>query len=85
MARLGSIKAHKWDRYHPQLLSLAAQQYMEKDQERKSHWFEAGEDVAIQGLLAGYNDERRVYIVTIDTPAEYAYIHDRWPLLVKAA
>lgn len=81
MARLGSIKAHKWDRYHPQLLSLAAQQYMEKDQARKSHWFEVGEDVAIQGLLAEYNNERRV----IDTSAEYAYIHDRWPLLVKAA
>jgi hypothetical protein len=37
---------------------------------------------AIQGLLANFGDESRVYVVTIGIPSEYHYIHDRWPRLV---
>jgi len=39
--------------------------------------------MAIQGLLAERDDEMRVYVVTINTPPEYAWIHDRWPILVR--
>ena len=56
---------------------------MEKDHERKSHWFDVTPGQAIQGLLANHGEESRVYAVTINTPAEYHYIHDRWPRLVE--
>ncbi|WP_292956690.1 hypothetical protein [Nitrosomonas sp.] len=39
--------------------------------------------MAIQGLLAERKEEKRVYVVTIDTPPEYAWIHDHWPRLVR--
>ena len=57
---------------------------MEKDHDKKSHWFEVPANQIIQGLLARHDDETRVYVVTTDTPAEYSYIHDRWPRLVSA-
>ena len=31
--------------------------------------------MAIQGLLAERDDEMRIYVVTINTPPEYAWIH----------
>jgi putative SOS response-associated peptidase YedK len=39
----------------------------------------------IQGLLAERDKEIRVYVVTIDAPPEYVWIHDRWPRLVRLA
>ncbi len=39
--------------------------------------------MVIQGLLAERNGEQRVYVVTVNTPPEYHWIHDRWPRLVK--
>ncbi|MBP6366449.1 MAG: hypothetical protein KBA82_04160 [Nitrosomonas sp.] len=33
--------------------------------------------------MAEIDDEMRVYVVTINTPPEYAWIHDRWPRLVR--
>ncbi len=35
--------------------------------------------MVIQGLLAERDKETRVYVVTIDAPLEYAWIHDPWP------
>ncbi|MDO8895400.1 hypothetical protein [Nitrosomonas sp.] len=56
---------------------------MEKDQGNQSHWIELDKRMVIQGLLAERDDEMRVYVVTINTPPEYAGIHDRWPRLVR--
>jgi hypothetical protein len=39
--------------------------------------------MAIQGLLATREEEIRVYVVTISTPLEYAWMSDRWPRLVR--
>jgi len=58
---------------------------MEKDHEGQSHWIPLDASMAIQGLLAKRNEEMRVYVVTINTPPEYAWIHDRWPRLVRLA
>jgi hypothetical protein len=38
---------------------------------------------AIQALLAERDGEQRVYVVTEETPAEYHWVHDRWPRLRK--
>lgn len=81
-ARLDSVKNGKWERFHPQPVLLAAQAFMEKDKERKSHWIDLLPGQTIQGLLASHENEIRLYVVTTDTPAEYDWIHDRWPRLV---
>lgn len=82
-AKLDSIKAGKWQRYHARPVLLPVHAFMEKDHERTSHWFDVQPGQVIQGLLANNGEESRVYVVTIDTPAEYHYIHDRWPRLVE--
>jgi hypothetical protein len=82
-ARLDSIQSGKWEHYHPRPVVLAVQSFMEKDHDRKSHWIEVPQGEAIQGLLAQVHGECRLYDVTEDTPAEYHWIHDRWPRLVK--
>lgn len=82
-ARLDSIKAGKWDRYHPVPVLLPANAFMEKDYEKVSHWFDVKADDVIQGLLTVHDDMARVYVVTTDTPEEFNYIHDRWPRVIK--
>ena len=56
---------------------------IEKDQDNQSQWIELDKRMVIQGLLAERDKETRVYVVTIDAPPEYAWIHDRWPRLVR--
>lgn len=56
---------------------------MEKDHDNQSHWIELDKRMVIQGLLAERDKETRVYVVTINTPPEYAWNHDRWPRLVR--
>ena len=81
-ARIDSIEAGKWDKYQPVLVPLLVQAFMEKDAEKKSHWFAVPPGKAVQGLLATWKDEQRIYVVTEPMPAEYAWLHDRWPRLV---
>ena len=82
-ARLNSIQSGKWKPWRPRPVLIVADQFMEKDQEKQSHWVELDKSMVIQGLLAERNNEQRVYVVTVNTPPEYAWIHDRWPRLVK--
>jgi len=82
-ARLDSINEGKWKRFHPKPVLLPVQSFMEKDHERKSHWIEVPQGEVVQGLLANFADQSRLYVVTTDTPDEYHWIHDRWPRLVK--
>lgn len=81
-ARIDSLESGKWARFHPIRVTLAVQAFMQKDAEGKSHWIEAPEGCAIQGLIAHAGEEERAYVVTHDTPPEYAWVHGRWPLLV---
>lgn len=82
-ARLDSVQAGKWQRFHPRPVLLPVQSFMEKDHERQSHWIDVPAGQLMQGLLATHEDQARVYVVTTDTPAEYHWIHDRWPRLVQ--
>jgi len=54
---------------------------MEKDAERVSHWFNVDNGCALECLVIGKDDERRVYVVTTTPPQEFAWVHDRWPLI----
>lgn len=82
-ARLDSIKEGKWQRFHPTPVLLPVNSFMEKDHEKVSHWFDLKSDEVIQGLLTVHEDIARVYVVTTDTPAEFSYIHDRWPRVIQ--
>jgi putative SOS response-associated peptidase YedK len=81
-ARLESVKTGRWKQFDPQPVKIPAKAYMEKDGEGRSHWFRLEPGEYIQGLVARIGDERRIYVVTIGTPAEFAHIHDRWPRIV---
>jgi len=82
-ARLDSVYAGKWDRYHPKPVKIQVKQFMEKDHEGNSHWFDVLEGQYIQGLIAKMDNERRVYVVTV-TPELPEAIHNRWPRILSA-
>jgi putative SOS response-associated peptidase YedK len=82
-ARLESVKSGRWKVFDPQPVKIPARSYMEKDGEGQSHWFPLQPDEYIQGLVARIGEERRVYVVTVNAPPEFAHIHDRWPRVVK--
>ena len=84
-ARIDSIKMGKWKPWHPRPVLIPAESFMEKDQEKQSHWITLAPGMAIQGLLAERDGKQRVYVVTEETPPEYHWIHDRWSRLRKIA
>jgi len=81
-ARLDSIYAGRWDKWFPRPVKLMVSQFMEKDIEGNSHWFDVTAGKWIQGLVASYGNERRVYVVTIAPEHEEA-VHDRWPRILS--
>ena len=84
-ARLESIKSGRWDAYESVPAKIPAKGYMEKDGEGQSHWFALEPGEYIQGLVASIGEERRVYVVTVSAPEQFAHIHDRWPRIVAAS
>ncbi len=80
-ARLDSIYAGRWDRYFPVPVKLPISQFMEKDVEGTSHWFDITKGKWIQGLIARDNHEQRVYVVTVEPEIEDA-VHERWPRIL---
>jgi hypothetical protein len=96
-ARQQSVLDGKWDRYCPEFVTLAGQSFMEKEKvptsdplhpnrkpTRKSHWFNIEPGKAIQALIAHVGNEKRLYVVTVPLPEEFAWLeHDRWPALFK--
>ena len=86
-AKLSTVQAGGWAKYHPRRGFVMAQRFMEKEgrpgeRDRASHWFDVPEGHALECLVIGEGEQRRVYVVTTEPPAEDAWIHDRWPLIV---
>ena len=61
---------------------LPVKSFMEKDLEGHSHWFDLTRGQWIQGLVARYQYERRIYVVTIEPELAEA-VHDRWPRIMS--
>jgi putative SOS response-associated peptidase YedK len=80
-AKLETVERGGWEKYHPQRVFGFIQRYMEKDAERTSHWFDLEPSFALDCLLIGEGDAQCLYIVTTAAPPEFAWIHDRWPLV----
>jgi len=81
-ARLDSIYAGRWDKWFPVPVKLPVKQFMEKDIQGNSHWFDITKGQFIQGLIARDKYEQRVYVVTI-TPEFEDAVHNRWPRILS--
>jgi hypothetical protein len=81
-ARLESIYEGRWVRWRPTPVKLGVSQFMEKDIEGSSRWFDITPGKWIQGLVAHWDKERRIYVVTI-TPETEDAVHQRWPRILS--
>ena len=82
-ARLDSIHQGRWNKYFAKPVKLAVSAFMEKDIEGTPHWYPIIKGQYLQGLLAQYGGERRIYVVTI-TPQREDSLHERWPRIIMA-
>jgi len=86
-ARLNSIKTEKDNRWHlylPKPVQIPVDKFMEKDFEGKACWYEVTKGKCMQGLLAQYDSEYRLYIVTID-PEDLSTAHYKWPHIITCS
>ena len=81
-ARLDYIYTGRWDRWFPVPVKLPIKQFMEKDLEGHTRWYDLTRGQWIQGLVARINYEPRVYVVTVEPELADA-VHDRWPRLIS--
>lgn len=79
-ARLESIDQGVWKKWSPTPVKIIVDRFMEKDLDRISHWFDMKPGEWIQGLVAHRDDERRVYVVTVESEPDA--IHHRWPRIL---
>ncbi|HHG4904337.1 TPA: hypothetical protein ACPWGP_003377 [Pseudomonas aeruginosa] len=80
-ARISSIEDGRWEKYGPTRVRIPAQRFMEKDEEKVSHWFDLEPSQVIEGLVIGEIEQQRVYVITTEAPQEQSWVHDRWPLI----
>ncbi len=81
-ARLDSIYTGRWDRWFPVPVKIPLKSFMEKDLEGHSHWYDLTRGQWVQGLVARYQYERRLDVVTVTPELEDA-VHDRWPRIMS--
>ena len=65
-----------------QIARLPVKSFMEKDLKGHSHWYDLTRGQWIQSLVARHQQERRIYVVTIEPELAEA-VHDRWPRIIE--
>ncbi len=78
-ARLDSIQSGKWDRYQPRPVKIPLTRYMERDSRGAPCWIKVGPGQHLQGLVATWQGEQRLYVVTVETPKKFRHVQQRWP------
>ena len=78
-ARLDSIKMGNWARFSHIPVRIPTERYMERDSRNKPYWVKAKPGGTLQGLVATWQGQHRVYVVTVDTPPEFQHVQPRWP------
>ena len=81
-ARLEGIHEGRWDRWLPIPVKVPVKSFMEQDIEGHSHWHDLTKGQWLQGLVARYRHERRVYVVTIE-PQMADAVYGRWPRIMS--
>ena len=82
-ARFESLSKAYWTRWDPEPLLLHPHRWMEKDPQRRSHWFLLEPDQGIHLLRLRAAPGTPVYVVTIPSPPDFQEIHDRMPRIVE--
>lgn len=80
-AMLPAIYKGRWNQYSPKPVRLLVEKFMVMDYENHPHWYEVVSGQWIQGLLAHYEQEYRVYIVTFIPERLDLYFH-YWPRIM---
>lgn len=81
-AKLTHIQAGVWDRFNPRSVKLSVMAFAERDVTGQEQWFPVTSGQFIQGCVASFESERRVYVVTLDcAPDETEF--ERWPRVVS--
>jgi hypothetical protein len=87
-ASLESIQAGEWLSYDPAPVKIVASRFLMISRWHVPRHFPLGRGEYIQGLLANVLRFRRVYVVTVPTPGEYADDfpdgYPGWPRIVSA-
>jgi hypothetical protein len=72
----------KWDRYQPKAVKIPMDRYMERDSKNKPYWVKTEPEQVLQGLVATWQGEQRIYVVTVETPTEFQHVQPRWPRVI---
>jgi len=80
-AHIDTIRAGDWDGYFARAVKIAATGFIERNVESHPQWFPVTGGQWLQGLLARYDNEYRVYVVTL-TPRDLNSAYQRWPRVV---
>lgn len=78
-ARLESIQSNKWDHFAPRPVKIPVDRYMERDQKGRPYWVKVEPGQFLQGMIATVGGDQRIYVVTVETPPEFAHVQPRWP------
>jgi hypothetical protein len=81
-ARLASVQKGAWNKFFPRPVKLSLLGFMMMDGEGQPQWFDMVKGQCLQGLLARYDREHRVYIVCV-LPEGVDEEFCRWPRVVN--
>ena len=85
-ARYESLNKGYWRRWGSERVLVWPARWMEKDYQRKSHWFDMQPGHALVGLVLTKAPGTPIYVVTSHAEGDFlADIHDRIPKLVPVA
>jgi hypothetical protein len=83
-ATRASILCGGWEKFEPRPVRIVASRFALAHPQLGPVFFALGPGEYIQGLLAQSGAQRRVYIVTVDAPAEHSEHWSEWPRMVTS-
>jgi hypothetical protein len=81
-AALDDIRAGKWSNFEPRPVRIFAARFIQVNSWEVPCYFALKPGEFIQGLVATITHHRRLYVVTVPAPVEYADEQWYWPRIV---
>lgn len=82
---LESIRAGQWDTFEPRPVRILASRFICVSSWQVPCYFALKPGEFIQGMLATITPYRRVYVVTVPPPVEYADEWEDWPRIISTS
>lgn len=79
--KITALNQGEWDEFFPKYVRIPALSFMDRDIEGTCHWHDLVKGHYLQGIMANFNRERRIYLVIL-TPKERDSLYERWPNIV---